>query len=126
MLESLLRNVAGLKTCNFIKKRPQGGFFVNVAKFLKLFISKIICERLFFDFFFSANDCFLTVFIVTSAKRFKIYDGVRLQGLIHRSSFLFLSRHEPSPLPRPAFENLRRMPLMNQLSFILVIFGCIR
>ena len=51
VLESLFKNVAGLKTCNFIKKRPQNRCFsVNIAKFLILLISKIICERLLFDF----------------------------------------------------------------------------
>ena len=31
--------------------------------------------------------------------RCRLYDCVRLQGLSHRSSFLFLSLHEPSPSP---------------------------
>ena len=36
MLESLFNEVAGLKTCNFIKKRHQHRSFpVNIAKFLR-------------------------------------------------------------------------------------------
>ena len=50
--ESPLKNVAGLKACYFIKKRPQWRCFpVNIAKFLILLILKNICERLLFDFF---------------------------------------------------------------------------
>ena len=116
MLESLFKIVAGLKVYNFIKKRPQNRCFpVNVAKFLILLISKIICERLLFDFF---NGSLLHR---PKVSRSRLYDGVRLQGLTHKSSFLFLSRHEPSPSPRPEFEYLRRTPLMNQLRFYV---GC--
>ena len=91
----LFKNVAGLKACNFIKKRPQNRCFpVNFAKFLKLFISKIICERLLFDFFNSS--------LLHQPKGRRLYDGVRFQCLTHRSSFLFLSLHELSPsLPPP-------------------------
>ena len=36
VLESLFEKVAGLKACNFIKKRPQHRCFpVNIAKFLR-------------------------------------------------------------------------------------------
>ena len=100
MLESLFKNVAGLKACNFIKKRPQSRCFpVNIAKFLLLLISKIIYERLLFDFF---NGSLLHRPIGSSST---LYDSVRLQCLAHKSSFLFLSLHELSPCPRPAFEN---------------------
>ena len=117
MLESLLKNVADLKTCNFIKKRPQNRcFLVNIAIFLILLISKIICEPQLFDFF---NGSLLHR---PKASRSRLYDGVRLQGLIHRSNFLLLSRHESTPSPRPAFENLRRIPLMNQLNFYIGYF----
>ena len=58
----------------------------------------------------------------TKGSRSGLYDGVRLQGLSHRSSFLFLSCHEASPTHRPAFENLRRIPLMRQLSFYIGYF----
>ena len=116
VLESLFKIVAGLKVYNFIKKRPQNRCFpVNVAKFLILLISKIICERLLFDFF---NGSLLHR---PKFSRSRLYDGVRLQGLTHKSSFLFLSRHEPSSSPRPEFEYLRRTPLMNQLTFYI---GC--
>ena len=74
-----------------------------------------ICERLLFDFF---NGSLLHG---PKGSRGRLYDGVRLQGLSHRTSFLFLSWHEPSPSAGPAFENLRRMPLMSQLSFSI---GC--
>ena len=42
--------VAGLQTCNFIKKRLQHRFFpVNNAKVLRTPILKNICERLFLE-----------------------------------------------------------------------------
>ena len=94
MLESLFKNVAGLKACNFIKKRPEHRCFpVNIAKFLILLNSKNICERLLFDFF---NGSLLHR---PKGSRFRLYDGVRLQGPTHRSSFLFLNWYEPSPSP---------------------------
>ena len=117
VLESLFKNVAGLKVCNFIEKRPQNRCFpVNIAKLLILLFSKNICERLLFDFF----SCSLLHW--PEGSRSRLYDGVRLQDLTQRSFFLFLSWHEPSPFPRPAFENLRRIPLMNQLSFYVGYF----
>ena len=85
MLESLLKNVAGLKASNFIKKRPKNRCFpVNIAKFLILLISKIFGERLLFDFF--------SGFLLHRPKgsRSRLYDGVRLQNLIHRSSFFVI------------------------------------
>ena len=116
MLGSLFKNVAGLKACNFLKKRPQNRCSpLNIAKFLVLLISKIICERLLLDFF---NGSLLHR---PKGSRPRLCDGVRFQGLTHRSSFLFLSRYEPSSSLRPAFENLKRIPLMNQLSFYI---GC--
>ena len=116
MLESLFKKVAGLKACNFIKKRPQHRCFpVNITKLLILLILKNICERLLFDFF---NGSLLHRH---EGSRSRLYDGVRLQGLSHRSSFLFLGWHEPSPYTGPAFQNLRRMHLMSQLSFYI---GC--
>ena len=117
VLESLFKKVAGLKACNFIKKRPEHRCFpVNIAKFLILLNSKNNCERLLFDFF---NGSLLHR---PKGSRFRLYGCVRLQGLTHRSNFLFLSWYEPSPSPRPAFENLRRIPLMNQLSFYIGYF----
>ena len=82
-MESLFKNVAGLKACNFIKKRPQHRFFpVNVAKCLILLISKNICERLLFEFF---NGSLLHG---PEGSRSRLHDGVRLQNLSHRASFL--------------------------------------
>ena len=47
MLESLFKKIAGLKACNVIKKKPQHRCFpVNIAKFLKLPISKNTCDGL--------------------------------------------------------------------------------
>ena len=92
VLESLFKNVAGLKAYNFIKKGPQHGCFpVNIAKFLILLISKNICQRLLFDIF---NGSLLHG---PKGSRSRLYDGVRLQVLSHSSSFLFLSWHKPSP-----------------------------
>ena len=117
MLQSPFKIVVGLKACNFIKKRPQNRCFpVNIAKFLMLLISKNICERLLFDF---SNRSLLHG---PKGSRSRMYDSVRLQGLSHRTSFLFLSWHEPSLSPGPAFENRRRMPLMSQLTFYIGYF----
>ena len=117
MLESLFKNVAGLKAYNFIKKRPEHRCFpVNIAKFLVLLNSKNNCERLLFDFF---NGSLLHR---PKGSRCRLYDGVRLQGPTHGSRFLFLSWYEPTPSSRPAFKNLRRIPLMNQLSFYIGYF----
>ena len=53
---------------------------------------------------------FFQCFTITWTYRSKLYDNVRLQGPIHRLSFLFLSRHlwfwRES---QPAFEKLRRI-----------------
>ena len=47
VLESLFNKVAGLKTCNFIKKRLQRRcFLVKFAKCLRTSFLKKICERL--------------------------------------------------------------------------------
>ena len=84
MLGSLFKKVAGLKARNFIKKRLQlRCFLVNIAKFLRLAISKNICEPLLFDSF---NGSMLHG---PKGSRSKLYDGVRLQGPSHRSSFCF-------------------------------------
>ena len=88
VLEFLFKKVEGLKACNFIKKRPQHRCIpVNIAKFLRLLISKNIWDRLLFDCF---NGSLLHGPKGSSSK---LYDGVRLQGPSHRSSSLFLSRH---------------------------------
>ena len=114
VLEPLFISVAGLKAYNFIKKRPQHRCFpVNIAKFLILFISKNISERLLFYFFYGSR------LHGPKASRSRLYDGVRLQGLSHGTSFLFLSWHEPSPSHGPGFENLRRMLLISQLGFYI-------
>ena len=117
MLESFFKNVAGVKACNYIKWRPQNRCFpVNIAKFLILLISKNICERLLFDFY---NGSLLHG---PKGSRSRLYDGVKLQCLSHRASFLFLSWHEPNPSPGSALEKLRRMPSMSQLSLYIGYF----
>ena len=78
-------------------------FHVNIGKV----ISGNILVRLLFDFF---NGSLLHG---PKCSRSRLYDGVSLKGLSHRSSFLFLSRHEPSPSPGPTLKNLRRIPLMS-------------
>ena len=85
MSESLPKNVAGLKACNFIKKRPTHRCFpVNIEKFVILLNSKNNCERLLFDFF---NGSLLHW---PKGSRFRLYDCIRLQDSTHGSSFLFL------------------------------------
>ena len=82
MLWSLFKKVAALKACNFIKKGPQNMCFpVNIAKFLILLISKIICERLFFDFFNAS------LLHRPKGSMSTLYDCVRTQSLAQRSSF---------------------------------------
>ena len=45
--ESLFKRVAGLKACIFIKKKLQHRWFpVNISKFLRLSVSKNICNQL--------------------------------------------------------------------------------
>ena len=84
-VEVLFKNVPGMNASNFIKKRSQNRCFLE-----------IICERLLFDFF---NGSLLHG---PKGSRSRLHDSVRLQGLTHRSSFLFLSVHEPnSPHPPP-------------------------
>ena len=117
MLECLFKNVTGLKTCKFIKKRPEHRCFsVNIAKFL-ISNSKNNYERLFFLLF--------QWFTVTSALKVQGLDCMtasRFRAQLTALAFLFLSWYEPSLSPRPAFENLRRIPLMNQLSFYIGYF----
>ena len=100
-----------------MKKRPQNRYSpVNIAKFLIILIPKNICERLLFDFF---ND---SLFRWPKVSRPRLCDGVRLQGLTHRSSFLFLSRHEPDPSPRLASENLRRIAFDGSIKLLYWLF----
>ena len=118
VLESLFKKVASLKACVFIKKRPRHRYFpMNNAKYLRLPILKNICERLLFDCF---NGSLLHG---PEGSKSRLYDNVRLQGPSRRSSFLFLSRYLSSWIQsRPALENLRQIPLMNQLSFYIGYF----
>ena len=84
VLEFIFKNVSDLQTCNFIKKRPQHRcFLVDITKILKLPILKNICKRLLFNFF---NGSLLHG---PKGLRSRLYDGVRLQGPSHRSSFCF-------------------------------------
>ena len=65
-------------------------------------------------------DCFNgSLLHAPKVSRSRLYDGVELQGL----SLLFLSRHLLSwTETQPALENLRRIPLMSQLSFFIGYF----
>ena len=118
MLESLFKNVTGLKACNFIKKRTQDKCFpVNIAKFLTLFIPKNICEQLLFECF---NGSLLHG---PKGSRSRLYDGVRLQGLSHRSSFLFLSWHLSSLTESPTCV---RKSKTNTFLEPILSFGCFR
>ena len=82
VLESLFQKVAGLKACIFIKKKPQYRCFpVNIAKFLRLPISKIICDRLLWTVFNGSLSH------GSKGSRFKLYDVVRIQDPSHRPSF---------------------------------------
>ena len=58
-------------------------FPVNIAEFSILPILKIICKGLLFNFF--------NVSLLQEPKglRSRLYDGVKLQGPSHRSSFCF-------------------------------------
>ena len=70
---------AGLKACNFIKKRSQHRcFLVIFAKFLRINILKNIYE---------------TAAFLPKGSKSRLHDCVRLPGPSHRSSFLFLSRY---------------------------------
>ena len=72
VLESHFKKVAGLKICNFIKKRPQCRCFpVNIVKFLRLPILKNIFERLLFDSFNGSLLC------GSKVSRSRIYDNIR-------------------------------------------------
>ena len=100
--ETSVSEPQSLKACNFIKKRSQHRCFpISIAKFLMLL----------FDFFDGS------LLHSSKSSRCRLYEGVKLQGLSHRSSFLFLSCREPSPIPRHALENLRRISLISKLSF---------
>ena len=65
-------------------------------------------------------DCFNgSLLHAPKVSRSRLYDGVELQG----PSSLFLSRHLLSwTETQPALENLRRIPLMSQLSFFIGYF----
>ena len=77
-----------LKACNFIKKIPQRRCFPAYnAKFLRLPVSKKICDKLLFD-------CFIgSLWHGPKVLRSKLYDGIRLQGPSYKSCFLFLIQH---------------------------------
>ena len=108
-----LGSLFGLEAFNFVKKRPQHRcFLVNNIKFLRLLISKIVSKWLLFDSFNAS------LLHGPKVSRPRLYDSIRLQGLGHRSSFLFLKSAESWR----AFENLRQIPLMSQLSFYIGYF----
>ena len=103
------------RPASFLKKEiPTQVFPVDIAKFLRLPILKNICERLLPDYFNGSlthrpNDL-----------RSIFFYSLRLQGpspwpsyiLLFFFFILLLSWTET----RPAFENLRQIPLMSQLT----------
>ena len=69
VMESLFNKVAGLKTCNFIKKRLQHRFFpMKFAKSYRTPILKNICERLLL--YYTIINCENNHFRFTSQKNF--------------------------------------------------------
>ena len=91
------------------KENPTQVFFCEYYKFSK---TSYIWEWPLFGYF---NGSLLQG---PNGSRSRLYDSVRLQGPSYRSSFLFLNWHHSSWTDnRPKFENLRRIPLISQLSF---------
>ena len=99
---------------NLLKRDP---ITVFSCEYCKVF-SKIIGERLLFYFF---NGSLLHW---PKGSRSRLYDGVGLQGLTHRSSFLFLSWHEQVN-PPTCVRKSKRNTFDESVVFILVIFGLI-
>ena len=110
---------------NTVKKQPLGLYLFkketsaqvfpgHTAKFWRLPSLENIYEWLL-------SDCFNDALIHRpKVLRSVLHDSVRLPGLSHRSSFLLLLFFSfcssPEPEFRPALENLRRIPLMSQLT----------
>ena len=63
-LESLFNRVAGLKTCNCIKRLQQRFFPVNIAKILRAPIFKKICKQLLLSFLLLTIHIFLRGFLL--------------------------------------------------------------
>ena len=103
--------VAGLKACIFVKKKLQHRCFpVNIAKFLRLPISKNICDQLL-----------LTVSMV------HYYMGIKVQGLncmvesgiwVQVTGLVFVFRSTSQPV----FGNQQQIPLISHLSFYIGYF----
>ena len=87
VLESIFKNIADLQTCNFIKKGPQHWYFPgNIAKFLILLMPTFFEKHLQMAAFYFFNGSHLHG---PKGLRSRFYEGIRLQGLSHRSSFCF-------------------------------------
>ena len=81
---SFLKVQVSVKACNFIKKTPElRSLLVNIAKFLRLLISRNICEQLRFDCF---NGSLLHG---PKGSTFRLYDNVKLHSLSYKSRFSF-------------------------------------
>ena len=72
--------------CSIKKLTPTQVLPVDVAKVFRLAILKNICEWLLLD-------CFNGLLFRLKGSTFILCDSVKLQGLSHRSSFLFISWH---------------------------------
>ena len=87
---------------------------MNIAKFLILPILKNICKRLLFNFF---NGSLLHG---PKGLRSRLYDGVRLQGPSHRSSFCFqVGISRPEATPNLHSKTLEKLPLISELGFYI-------
>ena len=82
VLESLFKKVK--------KEAPTQIFSCEYCEIFILPVLKNICEQLLFDCF---NDSLLHEH---KGSWSRLYDGIRLQGASHRTSFLFLSWNIPS------------------------------
>ena len=88
--------------CSIKKLTPTQVLPVDVAKVFRLAILKNICEWLLLD-------CFNGLLFRLKGSTFILCDSVKLQGLSHRSSFLFISWHFWSWTDSHCvFENLRQ------------------
>ena len=95
---------------------------MNIAKFLILSILKNICKQLLFNFF---NGSLLHG---PKGLRSRLYDGVRLQGPSHRSSFFFKSaslalKQVPTCIQKPKTNNFDKSIKVLHWLFLAILDG---